>query len=149
MSVCLSVCRSVSWFVGRSVCQFVCEHKYSKNCECILHGTISREGIRFVVVILTWLMLVVLFQFLDVPAARLIFEVTIEGSARKVITVRSALMLRNQLEDEVEVRLINQIRGSAGQICNMRCSVIVIGLKVLNVNEFQLFHLNSLIHNIQ
>lgn len=50
------------------------------------------------------------------PAARLIFEVTIEGSARKVVTVRSALMLYNQLEDTVEVRLINQIRGSAGRL---------------------------------
>jgi len=57
-----------------------------------------------------------LFQFLDMPAARLIFEVTIEGSARKVVTVRSALMLYNQLEDTVEVRLINQIRGSAGRL---------------------------------
>jgi len=57
---------------------------------------------------------VIYFQFLDVPAARLIFEVTIEGSARKVITVRSALMLRNQLEDEVEVRLISQIPSLAG-----------------------------------
>ena len=64
-------------------------------------------------------MLAVVFQFLDVPAARLIFEVTIEGSARKVITVRSALMLHNQLEDEIEVRLINQTRGSAGQLCIM------------------------------
>jgi len=51
------------------------------------------------------------------PAARLIFEVTIEGTARKVITVRSALMLHNQLEDEVEVRLVNRTRGSAGQLC--------------------------------
>jgi len=57
----------------------------------------------------------VVFQFLDVPAARLIFEVTIEGTARKVITVRSALMLHNQLEDEVEVKLVNRIRGSAGE----------------------------------
>jgi len=65
-------------------------------------------------------MMVVLFQFLDVPAARLIFDVTIEGSARKVITVRSALMLHNLLEDEVEVRLINQIRGSAGQLCTLQ-----------------------------
>lgn len=62
------------------------------------------------------LLLVIVLQFLDVPAARLIFEVTIEGSARKVITVRSALMIHNQLEDEVEVRLINQTRGSAGQL---------------------------------
>lgn len=52
---------------------------------------------------------------MDVPAARIIFEVTIEGSARKVITVRSALMLHNLLEDEVEVRLFNQIPGSVGK----------------------------------
>lgn len=70
------------------------------------------------------------YQFLDVPAARLIFEVTIEGSARKVITVRSALMLHNQLEDEIEVRLINQIRSAAGQLCALLSQMIVIRLNV-------------------
>ncbi|GAB6019931.1 hypothetical protein CHUAL_001462 [Chamberlinius hualienensis] len=37
--------------------------------------------------------------------ARLVFEVTLEGSARKLITVRSALVLYNQTETTVEVRL--------------------------------------------
>jgi len=43
--------------------------------------------------------------FRDLPPARIVFEVTIEGSARKVITVRSPILLDNQLEDAVEVKL--------------------------------------------
>ena len=46
-----------------------------------------------------------MLQFQDLPSARIVFEVTIEGSARKVITIRSALLLDNQLEDEIEVKL--------------------------------------------
>lgn len=36
---------------------------------------------------------------------RIVFAVTMEGSARKVITVRSALVLVNNLEEQIEVRL--------------------------------------------
>uniref|UniRef100_A0A8C3DPQ3 Vacuolar protein sorting 13 homolog D n=1 Tax=Corvus moneduloides TaxID=1196302 RepID=A0A8C3DPQ3_CORMO len=36
---------------------------------------------------------------------RVVFEVTMEGSARKVITVRSALMVKNKLESPMELRL--------------------------------------------
>lgn len=39
------------------------------------------------------------------PPARIVFEVCIEGSARKVITVRSSLLVDNQLEDPIEVKL--------------------------------------------
>ncbi len=33
------------------------------------------------------------------------FDVSIEGSARKVITVRSSLLIDNRLDDDVEVLL--------------------------------------------
>ncbi|XP_063232383.1 intermembrane lipid transfer protein Vps13D [Bacillus rossius redtenbacheri] len=36
---------------------------------------------------------------------RIVFEVTLEGSARKLVTVRSALLVCNQLEDSVEIKL--------------------------------------------
>lgn len=36
---------------------------------------------------------------------RVVFEVTMEGSARKVITVRSALIVKNKLETPMELRL--------------------------------------------
>jgi len=36
-----------------------------------------------------------------------VFDVTLEGSAHKVITVRSGLMMHNKLDDDVEIRLQN------------------------------------------
>lgn len=44
-------------------------------------------------------------QFSSLPPVRVVFAVTMEGSARKVITVRSALMVRNKLEIPMELRL--------------------------------------------
>uniref|UniRef100_A0A286Y024 Vacuolar protein sorting 13 homolog D n=1 Tax=Cavia porcellus TaxID=10141 RepID=A0A286Y024_CAVPO len=43
--------------------------------------------------------------FSSLPPVRVVFAVTMEGSARKVITVRSALMVRNRLETPMELRL--------------------------------------------
>ncbi|XP_015283767.1 PREDICTED: vacuolar protein sorting-associated protein 13D [Gekko japonicus] len=43
--------------------------------------------------------------FSSLPPVRVVFAVTMEGSARKVITVRSALMVRNKLEIPMELRL--------------------------------------------
>ena len=50
----------------------------------------------------------------ELPTARIVFDVSIEGSARKVITVRSALMLHNQLDDKVEVKLENKLPYADG-----------------------------------
>ncbi|XP_047110726.1 vacuolar protein sorting-associated protein 13D [Schistocerca piceifrons] len=46
-------------------------------------------------------------SYLDVPEARIVFEVTLEGSAKKLVTVRSALVLSNKLHEAVEVKLEN------------------------------------------
>ncbi|XP_064137368.1 intermembrane lipid transfer protein VPS13D isoform X4 [Loxodonta africana] len=43
--------------------------------------------------------------FSSLPPVRVVFAVTMEGSARKVITVRSALIVRNKLETPMELRL--------------------------------------------
>ncbi|MGH0118333.1 UNVERIFIED_CONTAM: hypothetical protein FKN15_048569 [Acipenser sinensis] len=43
--------------------------------------------------------------FSALPPVRVVFSITLEGSARKVITVRSALMVKNRLEVPMEVRL--------------------------------------------
>uniref|UniRef100_A0A8C8S488 Vacuolar protein sorting 13 homolog D n=1 Tax=Pelusios castaneus TaxID=367368 RepID=A0A8C8S488_9SAUR len=43
--------------------------------------------------------------FSTLPPVRVVFEVTMEGSARKVITVRSALIVKNRLETPMELRL--------------------------------------------
>ncbi|XP_017292232.1 vacuolar protein sorting-associated protein 13D isoform X2 [Kryptolebias marmoratus] len=43
--------------------------------------------------------------FSALPPVRVVFSITMEGSARKVITVRSALMVKNRLDVLMEVRL--------------------------------------------
>ncbi|XP_029011059.1 intermembrane lipid transfer protein VPS13D isoform X2 [Betta splendens] len=43
--------------------------------------------------------------FSALPPVRVVFSISIEGSARKVITVRSALMVKNRLDVPMEVRL--------------------------------------------
>uniref|UniRef100_A0A670ZLE6 Vacuolar protein sorting 13 homolog D n=1 Tax=Pseudonaja textilis TaxID=8673 RepID=A0A670ZLE6_PSETE len=43
--------------------------------------------------------------FSSLPPVRVVFAVTMEGSARKVITVRSALIVKNKLETPMELRL--------------------------------------------
>ncbi|KAK9392132.1 vacuolar protein sorting-associated protein 13D [Crotalus adamanteus] len=43
--------------------------------------------------------------FSSLPPIRVVFAVTMEGSARKVITVRSALIVKNKLEMPMELRL--------------------------------------------
>ncbi|XP_072222806.1 intermembrane lipid transfer protein VPS13D isoform X2 [Leuresthes tenuis] len=43
--------------------------------------------------------------FSALPPVRVVFAITMEGSARKVITVRSALMVKNRLDVLMEVRL--------------------------------------------
>ncbi|XP_040182653.1 vacuolar protein sorting-associated protein 13D [Rana temporaria] len=43
--------------------------------------------------------------FSALPPVRVVFAVTMEGSARKVITVRSSLIVRNKLEIPMELRL--------------------------------------------
>ena len=58
----------------------------------------------------------VYFQRSEIPSARIVFDVGIEGSARKVITIRSALMLDNQLEEKVEVKLENTLPFVDGKL---------------------------------
>nr|XP_046254049.1 vacuolar protein sorting-associated protein 13D isoform X1 [Scatophagus argus]XP_046254050.1 vacuolar protein sorting-associated protein 13D isoform X1 [Scatophagus argus]XP_046254051.1 vacuolar protein sorting-associated protein 13D isoform X1 [Scatophagus argus] len=43
--------------------------------------------------------------FSALPPVRVVFSITMEGSARKVITVRSALMVKNRLDVPMEIRL--------------------------------------------
>ncbi|XP_019746384.1 vacuolar protein sorting-associated protein 13D isoform X5 [Hippocampus comes] len=43
--------------------------------------------------------------FSALPPVRVVFSITMEGSARKVITVRSALILKNRLDVPMEIRL--------------------------------------------
>ncbi|XP_044206610.1 vacuolar protein sorting-associated protein 13D isoform X2 [Thunnus albacares] len=43
--------------------------------------------------------------FSALPPVRVVFSITMEGSARKVITVRSALIVKNRLDVPMEVRL--------------------------------------------
>jgi hypothetical protein len=48
-----------------------------------------------------------LLKELNLSPARVVLEVTLEGSARKLVTVRSALQIVNKLPHTVEVKLDN------------------------------------------
>jgi vacuolar protein sorting-associated protein 13D len=56
------------------------------------------------------------FQNLNLPEGRIVFEVTLEGSARKLVTVRSSLILTNQLTETVEVKLENTLIHPGGNV---------------------------------
>ena len=43
----------------------------------------------------------------DLPPSRVVVEVKLEGSARKLVTVRSALMVSNSLPFEIQLKLVN------------------------------------------
>ncbi len=45
--------------------------------------------------------------FVEMPPARVVFDVSLEGSARKLVTVRSALLLENKLATPVQMKLEN------------------------------------------
>nr|XP_018896804.1 PREDICTED: vacuolar protein sorting-associated protein 13D isoform X1 [Bemisia tabaci] len=50
----------------------------------------------------------------NLPPTRIVFEVSLEGSARKLITIRSALLIQNKLEESIEVKLENSPSMSIG-----------------------------------
>ena len=41
----------------------------------------------------------------DLQPARVVFDVSLEGRARKVVTLRSALMIKNKMDLPVEIKL--------------------------------------------
>lgn len=67
------------------------------------------------------------FQFSALPPVRVVFSITMEGSARKVITVQSALTVKNRLEVPMEVRLDSPSAPDSKQLqtCACFCCVFV------------------------
>lgn len=55
-------------------------------------------------------------QNYELPSARMIIAVTLDGSARKLVTVRSALLLTNLLHCPVDIRLDNSALRFGGKI---------------------------------
>lgn len=47
--------------------------------------------------------------YTEIPAARVVFAVTLEGQAQKLVTVRSALQIRNRLGEDVTLRMENSV----------------------------------------
>lgn len=45
----------------------------------------------------------------ELPTTRLVFEISLQGSAQKLVRVRSALMVKNTLNQTVELKLENTI----------------------------------------
>lgn len=53
------------------------------------------------------------FQVVDLLPARIVFDVALEGTARKLVTVRSALLIINRLPHSVEMKLESQLPNEA------------------------------------
>nr|XP_015839049.1 PREDICTED: vacuolar protein sorting-associated protein 13D isoform X1 [Tribolium castaneum] len=49
----------------------------------------------------------------EVPSARIVFDISLEGSARKLITVRSALVIINKLPHSIDLKLESQLPHAA------------------------------------
>lgn len=45
------------------------------------------------------------FQVSDLQSARVVFDVSLLGRARKVVTLRSALMIKNKMDLPLEIKL--------------------------------------------
>lgn len=52
---------------------------------------------------------------MNIPPARVVFAITLEGTARKLVTVRSALTLNNTLPEAVEAKLENTFSYSGSK----------------------------------
>jgi len=46
---------------------------------------------------------------MELPPTRIVLQISLQGSAQKIVTVRSALQVKNSLEDPVELKLENTI----------------------------------------
>jgi len=46
---------------------------------------------------------------LELPPTRIVMQVSLQGSAQKIVTVRSALQVKIALEDPLELKLENTI----------------------------------------
>lgn len=51
----------------------------------------------------------------EILRAKIVYDVALEGSARKLVTVRSALIINNQLPDMVELKMENMLGSSSGK----------------------------------
>ena len=52
---------------------------------------------------------------MEQPSARVVFAVTLQGTARKLVTVRSALMINNRLPDPVEIKMESAVHRIGGR----------------------------------
>ncbi|XP_066151224.1 intermembrane lipid transfer protein Vps13D isoform X2 [Euwallacea fornicatus] len=48
-------------------------------------------------------------RYTDMPSARIVFDISLEGSARKLITIRSALTIINNLPELIELKLESRL----------------------------------------
>lgn len=51
------------------------------------------------------------------PQARIIFDVALEGSARKLVTIRSGLLIKNKLSQNLEIKLDSMLPHNSATSC--------------------------------
>ncbi len=71
---------------------------------------------------------------------RIVFEVTLDGSARKLITVRSALLVSNKLPQSIDLKLENTAMKMGGMVDNLFIYEAVASYNLIyRVNFFSIF----------
>lgn len=80
---------------------------------------------------LTDILFILIIQLYELPSARVVVAVTLDGSARKLVTIRSALILANQLHYPVDVKLENvALRLGGMSHKNVVCSFLSINFQI-------------------
>ncbi|KAJ6645642.1 Vacuolar protein sorting-associated protein 13D [Pseudolycoriella hygida] len=72
-------------------------------------------------------------EFVSMPRARIVFSVTLEGSAHKLVTVRSALRLINKLSQPILLRMEHDFRHSSNPLWSAVFSSIVPSNEVYSI----------------
>ena len=104
---------------------FTCEQGLTVRCPNATH-CVGRSDLS------------VYSQNLNLPQGRILFEVTLEGSARKLVTVRSALVLKNTLQEVVDVKLENNLVHPGGKHSCHHLTVQIEIMASLTISELWL-----------
>lgn len=71
------------------------------------------------------------------PHARIVFDVSLKGSAGKLVTVRSALLVVNKLPEIVEIKLESQLPKDTGRFLIICCCCLINNVCFGVVNKFR------------
>lgn len=75
---------------------------YFFNCTTYFN---QRQRLFYLFIYFIVCLFIIFIQVSDLQPARVVFDVSLEGRARKVVTIRSALMVKNKMDLPLEIKL--------------------------------------------